>query len=99
MCGTSADQLQYCRLRLTIYRFIIALLDEEGLRRDGRAIYAEKGKLTVMSDGVTTGSVLPMYERDNCNEQIYMLVKITTIYFAHTYTKLTRIVYKAIHFS
>jgi len=30
-----------------------------------------KGKLTVMTDGVTTGSVLPMYERNYCNEQIH----------------------------
>ena len=57
-------QSQYCWRSLSIYRFIVSRLEEDGMRRDGRAIYAERGKLTVMRDGVTTGSVLPIYERN-----------------------------------
>jgi hypothetical protein len=52
--------------KLSIDRFIIARLEEDGMRRDDRAIYAEGEKLTVMRDGVTTGSVLPSYERNFC---------------------------------
>ena len=45
-----------------------------------------KGKLTVMRDGVITGSGLPMYERNSCHEQLQKLVNISFIHFTNKHT-------------